>query len=91
MGLSLGRMPTVFARDGCRVLVLLPPREHRPAHVHVAKNDAELLVTLPLKGATLSIRENRGMSRSDVRQAFAMVADRVTECCLMWEKHHGQD
>jgi hypothetical protein len=30
-------MPTVLVQGGFKVRILLPPREHGPAHVHVHK------------------------------------------------------
>lgn len=84
-------MPTVLVRDGFRVLVLLPPREHAPAHVHVVKGNGELLVYLSLNGASLEIRENRGMKRADARRAYAIVSANVQLCCDAWEKYHGKD
>ena len=33
-------MPIVFRLDGFEVVILLPPREHGPAHVHVTKAGA---------------------------------------------------
>ena len=34
-------MPTVLHRDGFRVVIWLPPREHGPAHVHVFARGGE--------------------------------------------------
>lgn len=83
-------MPTVFRSEGFIVLVLFPPREHGPAHVHVAKADEEVLINLPIHGQALSVRENRGMRDRDVARAMELVGERVADCIAKWEKIHGK-
>lgn len=80
-------MPTIFRLDGFVVLVLNPPREHGPAHVHVAKAGGEVLINIP----AVAIREVRGMKPADVRRAVAIVAERVDDCVAKWEEIHGKD
>ena len=70
VGLSFKGMPTILRIDGYRVLILLPPREHGPAHVHVAHAGGTMIVEL----LTLQVRDVRGMGDADVRRAVRIVA-----------------
>jgi len=61
----------VLRVDGFRVVVLFPPREHGPAHVHVLNADGVAviyLVSLDIKQFTERVE---GMKRSDARAAAA--------------------
>jgi hypothetical protein len=82
-------MPKVIDRDGFRVYVLNPPREHRPAHVHVQNADAEVLINLPIDGGKLSVRENYGMRAKDVLKAFRLVEENVDALVAEWRRLHG--
>ena len=50
-------MPTVLHIDGFQVRIFLPPREHGPAHVHVRKAGAGVVINLPDGNQPLVIRE----------------------------------
>lgn len=80
-------MPTVVASRGFRVLVLFPPREHGPAHVHVVKSGVEVLINL----SDASVREIRGMRDPDVNEAIELVKVHMSACVATWEEIHGAE
>jgi len=63
-------MPTVLNVDGFQVRILVPPREHGPAHVHVWKAGTVVVIDLPEGDQPLGIRKVRGMRTADVVAAF---------------------
>lgn len=78
-------MPTVLRVDGFRFLILLPPREHGPAHVHVERGGATMIVEL----LTLLVRDVRGMSDADVRKAVRIVEENDGTLIAEWRRIHG--
>lgn len=67
-------MPTVIQRDGFRVVIFLPPREHGPAHVHVCKAGTEVVITLDPKEwrkRHVQATDDSGNSRTNPRRADA--------------------
>ncbi len=77
-------MPTVIQRDGFRVVIFLPPREHGPAHVHVRKAGTEVVITLD----PIGIRVVERMRPADVVQAVALVEDNRAHLLKEWRKRH---
>lgn len=77
-------MPTVIQRDGFRVVIFLPPREHGPAHVHVCKAGTEVVITLD----PIGIRVVERMRPADVVQAVALVEDNRAHLLKEWRKRH---
>lgn len=77
--------PVVLRLGGFRVYVLLPPREHGPAHVHVKNADGSCVIEL----ATLIVKKRRKMRDPDVVAAVWLVADRMAELLTAWSKYHG--
>ena len=82
-------MPTVLDKDGFRVRILLPPREHCPPHVHVRKAGAVVVIDLPEGNQPLSIRTIRRMRAPDVVAAFRVVEANVEMLLEQWRKYHG--
>ena len=92
-------MPTIVAGGALRVLILNPPREHRPAHVHVVKGrgggESEVLINLgepETPGApwqAISIREVRGMTAKDVVRAVRLAEAHLDTLRERWEQIHG--
>lgn len=64
-------MPKILERNGFRVIVLLPPREHGPAHVHVEKAGTRVVINLPDGKQGLSVRKVYKMRDADVVAAFS--------------------
>jgi len=77
-------MPTVIQRDGFRVVIFLPPREHGPAHVHVCKAGTEVIITLD----PIGVRVVERMRPADVVQAVALVEDNRAHLLKEWRKRH---
>lgn len=78
-------MPIVLRVGGFRVYVLLPPREHGPAHVHVKNADGYCVIEL----ATLVVKKRRKMRDHDVVAAVWLVAEHMAELLTGWRKYHG--
>ena len=82
-------VPTVLDVDGFQVRILLPPREHGPAHVHVRKAGTVVVIDLPEAGRPLSIRTIWRMRDADVVAAFRLVEANVEMLLEQWRKYHG--
>ena len=82
-------VPTVLDVDGFQVRILLPPREHGPAHVHVRKAGTAVVIDLPEGGRPLSIRSIWRMRDADVVAAFRLVEANVEMLLEQWRKYHG--
>lgn len=78
-------MPTLLRVGGFDVVILLPPREHGPAHVHVRKAGSEVVIVL----SSLVVLKVEGMRSADVVIAVGIVANHRGELLAAWRKHHG--
>lgn len=77
--------PGVLREEGFTVFVFLPPREHGPAHVHVRKAGAEVVLLLE----DGSVQSARGMSDRDVAVARRIVLDYQDALVRYWEYCHN--
>ena len=82
-------MPTVLRFDGFRVLILFPPREHPPAHVHVVKGDGLCVIELARGSKAQRTVKVVDMNSADVRRAERIVADHTTLLLNEWRTIHG--
>lgn len=82
-------MPTVLHVGGFRVVIYLPPREHQPPHVHVWKDDGELIVKLASGGRRQRIRSVARMRTADITKAFAIVEEHTDYLLTCWRQYHG--
>ena len=82
-------MPTGLRVGGFRVVILLPPREHRPPHVHVRNADGEVVIVLAADGGRQSVREVAGMRSRDVVTAFRIVEEHAGYLLERWGEFHG--
>ena len=82
-------MPTVLNVDGFHIRILVPPREHGPAHVHVRKAGAVVVINLPDGDKPVGIRTVRGMRAADVVAAFRLVEANVEMLLKQWRRYHG--
>ena len=82
-------MPTVLRVGKFRVLILFPPRERAPPHVHVMS--AGGLAVIALAGNANKQRTIRldGMTRTDARQAERIVAEHTGQLLEEWRLIHG--
>lgn len=90
-------MPTIIIEGAFRVRILNPPREHKPAHVHVVKSggsDGEVLINLGQPDTNdglwgpLSLREVYGMRQKDVLQAVRLVERHLDLLRYEWRRIH---
>lgn len=79
-------MPNVLSEDGFDVMIY--PDDHRPAHVHVYKSGL-VIINLNNRRTAPSIREVRGMSRKDVRDALILVTANKRTLVKEWRRIHG--
>ena len=78
-------MPTTIRQDGFDVMIFT--NDHRPAHVHVFKSSAEVILTL----APVGMRENFRMSKKNVRRAIEIVSNNVELLLQTWREIHGHE
>lgn len=83
-------MPVVLRVDGFQVMIFLPPREHSPAHVHVVRDEAEVIINLNTSEIGVSVREIHGMREAHVQRAVAIVARHAALLRQQWRKYHGE-
>ena len=81
-------MPTVRRIDGFRLLILFPPREHGPAHVHVVKGDGLCKIELARGRHAQRTVAIDGMKAVDVRRAERIVREHTDTLLIEWEKIH---
>jgi hypothetical protein len=81
--------PTVLSERGFAVRIYLQPREHGPAHVHVVKDDGEIIIMLGDDPSGIEIREVFGMREAEVRVAFRIVSEHRAELVDAWRRYHG--
>lgn len=79
-------MPTVFRHDGFRMVIY--PNDHRPAHVHAVKPDREAVFLLNCPDGPPELRENDGLSASELRRVAEAIAAQVAHCCERWRAIH---
>lgn len=82
-------MPTVLRIAGFRVVIFLPPREHRPPHVHVRNATGEVVIELAALGRPQTIRDAVGMRSHDVATAFWIVEEHMDYLLERWRDYHG--
>lgn len=63
--------------------------DHRPAHIHVYKSGL-VVINLNNRRTAPSIREVRGMSRKDVRDALAIIAANKRFLASEWRRIHAR-
>ena len=81
-------MPTVLRMAGFRVVIFLPPREHRPPHVHVWNASGEVVIELAREGRPQLIRTVARMRASDVAAAFRIVEEHTDYLLRHWREYH---
>jgi hypothetical protein len=80
-------MPTLMSISGVRVVIYL--NDHRPAHVHLLGPDHKAVIDLHCPGGPLSLRENYGFSRNELRRLMSVLDARVAALCVKWRVIHG--
>ena len=83
-------MPTIVRRDGFRIKIFGPPREHPPPHVHVYKGGEGLvIIRLGIRGGPPRVWSVYDLDGSDVLRAFRLVEAHASVLQIAWEKIHG--
>ena len=82
-------MPTVLVQEGFRVRIYLPPREHAPAHVHVVRAGAEIVIELGDSNSAPSVLEIYGMRPRDPVHAYRIVEANQVSLLRAWRQYHG--
>jgi hypothetical protein len=83
-------MPTQLRVDGFRVLILFPPREHPPAHVHVVNADGLVVINLAQDELPQSIERVADMKPKDVAKAERIVAKHTAFLLDEFRRIHGK-
>lgn len=81
-------MPTIFRQDGFEVMLYL--NDHPPAHVHVFKAEAEVIINLGNEKMPPRVRENIEMNRRDERAALVIVGEHHARFWNEWRRIHGK-
>jgi hypothetical protein len=81
-------VPTVLRAGGLRVVILLPPREHAPPHVHVRDASGEVVIELADGARKQSVRKIAGMRTRDVAAAFWLVEEHTKYLMARWREYH---
>ena len=79
-------MPTLIREEGFEVRIYT--FDHPPPHVHVAKADAMVKITLSTQRAVEIVGT---ISDRDVKRAERLMARHAQALKRAWEKLHGQD
>lgn len=83
-------VPTVLRVGRYRVVLLLPPREHEPPHVHVHTADGEVVIELATTDVSQTVRSVAKMRTSDVVAAFRLVEEHAEYLHERWREYHGE-
>ncbi len=89
IGYAFQHVPTVLRCAGFHVRILLPPREHGPAHVHVYRAGGAVTIDLPDGELPLRIRGVSGMRDADIMVTARLVEDHVEFLHEQWKAIHG--
>ncbi len=82
-------MPTVLRVDGFQIVIYASAREHGPAHVHVFHSGEEVVIELGTRKSGVTLRTIRGMRRTRVHAAVAVVEEHADVLRAKWEEYHG--
>jgi len=80
-------MPTVLRKNGFVFMIYVD--DHEPWHVHVFKQEGEVIINLGNDETPVFIRENYGMSRPDERQALIIAGENQSSLQEKWREIHG--
>lgn len=81
-------MATIHREDGFSFRVFL--NDHPPAHVHVWKRGASVVIQLPtLHAPAIILRIDGTMKNSDVVRAVEIVQDNAGLMWEGWDRFHG--
>lgn len=70
---------------------MIYPADHRPAHVHVIKDDCEAVFQLNCPGGPPELRENHGFALHELKPMLNRLATCLPQLCFSWRTLHGTD
>ena len=79
-------MPTILRRNGFEVRIRTD--DHDPPHVHVMYAGEQVVINLGVGIADPYVRENRGMSRPNIRRAMDIVTINNEALLVQWQRIH---
>lgn len=77
----IGMSPTIFQVWNLRIVIY--PKDHEPAHVHVVGPDAEAKFDIK----TLECMENHGFSEKSLRRIKEYLKDRKMNLLEVWDDY----
>lgn len=77
-------MPTIFARDGYRVMIYT--RDHPLMHVHVIKREGKAKIEFDPE---IKVLADFGLNRNKVRTAVSIVEKNLDLLIKKWREIHG--
>ena len=80
-------MPTVLRESGFQVVIWTD--DHLPMHVHVKYQGRQALINLGSETENVFLRENRGLNRSQLRQALEIVGRNQIFLIAKWREIYG--
>jgi len=80
-------MPTVLRDTGFEFRIYT--NDHGPSHVHVVKAGNEVVINLGSATTRPMVRENFGMSTTNLRKAFLIVNQNQRFFLQEWRRLHG--
>lgn len=80
-------MPTVLREAGFDFRIYTD--DHAPPHVHVIKAGKEAVIDVGSEILRPWVRDNFGMNRKNLRNAFLLVNGRQTFFLQEWRRIHG--
>jgi hypothetical protein len=78
-------MATVLRRDGFAFRIY--SHDHEPAHVHVLKGGALVVIVL---SQSVSVREIHEMKDNEVRRALVIAQEKRNFLLAKWKEMHGE-
>ena len=81
-------MPTIVREAGFSIRIYGPPREHGPPHVHVLKEDREVVVRLGAEGEPAAVIRRYRMTWRDMADAFRLVEKHQVKLEQVWRALH---
>ena len=79
-------MPTILRQNGFEVRIRTD--DHDPPHVHVRYAGEEVVINLGIGFDDPHVRENRGMSRPNIRRAMDIVTIHNEALLEKWQRIH---
>jgi hypothetical protein len=80
-------VPTIFRFQGFNIMIFVD--DHAPAHVHAIGHNGFFVFELACPSGLISIRESKGIKRSDERALEDFLNDNVVILCERWREIHG--